>query len=157
MLTGWICPACGEANTPFSARCVNGSHAGETTGETTNTLRIDDIVKTAREMGSQLPPTDMGTRNTLTEKELRDAFVDARDNAIPFPYVKAPDSSGPPSERKLVRNAARCVHCDNVIESTHRHDFVTCACGRVSVDGGLDYIKRSFQVFSDFEDLAEWE
>lgn len=26
--------------------------------------------------------------------------------------------------------------------SAHRHDFKTCGCGAVSVDGGMDYLKR---------------
>jgi hypothetical protein len=40
---------------------------------------------------------------------------------------------------RLVRNAIRCLSCETVIESKSRHDFVTCPCGRVSVDGGLEY------------------
>ena len=40
---------------------------------------------------------------------------------------------------KLVRNAIKCKLCGEVIESTHRHNFVTCGCGNCSVDGGLDY------------------
>ena len=44
---------------------------------------------------------------------------------------------------KIIRNSARCKWCDVEIESKHRHDFVTCSCGRLSVDGGHDYLKRS--------------
>ena len=33
--------------------------------------------------------------------------------------------------------------CEEEIESVHRHDFVTCKCGNVSVDGGKDYLRRS--------------
>ena len=40
------------------------------------------------------------------------------------------------------RNRARCKKCKDIIESKHRHDFVTCTCGAVSVDGGKDYFKR---------------
>ena len=39
--------------------------------------------------------------------------------------------------RKILKNAVRCNCCGDIIESTHRHDFKTCSCGRVSVDGGL--------------------
>ena len=35
----------------------------------------------------------------------------------------------------IIRNAIRCNHCGDVIESVHRHDFRTCRCGCVSVDG----------------------
>lgn len=44
-----------------------------------------------------------------------------------------------------LRNAARCLICLDVIESTHRHDFRTCTCGNVSVDGGPAYKRRCFQ------------
>jgi hypothetical protein len=37
----------------------------------------------------------------------------------------------------------RCKHCNDIIQSTHRHDYVTCKCGKVSVDGGSDYLKLS--------------
>lgn len=40
------------------------------------------------------------------------------------------------------RNRARCKKCGTVVESLHRHDFVTCACGAISVDGGTDYMRR---------------
>lgn len=42
------------------------------------------------------------------------------------------------------QNAAKCLHCGDIIVSRYRHDFVTCSCGDVSVDGGAEYTKRSF-------------
>lgn len=45
------------------------------------------------------------------------------------------------------RNRVRCKHCGDVIESKRRHDFVTCKCGRVYVDGGQDYARRGFPEF----------
>lgn len=44
----------------------------------------------------------------------------------------------------LYRNAAKCKGCLDIVESTHRHDFVTCSCGNLSVDGGHDYPRRVF-------------
>lgn len=44
---------------------------------------------------------------------------------------------------KIYINKAQCRKCLNIIESKYRHDFVTCGCGAISVDGGLDYLKRS--------------
>jgi hypothetical protein len=38
-----------------------------------------------------------------------------------------------------MRNRAKCKLCDDIIESFHRHDYVTCKCGHISVDGGNDY------------------
>ena len=57
--------------------------------------------------------------------------------------------------RKIIRNAARCNHCGDVIESTYRHDFVTCSCGKVSVDGGHDYLRRCANSPNDYTDLSE--
>lgn len=62
-----------------------------------------------------------------------------------------------PPRRRILRNAARCNHCGDVIESTYRHDFVICSCGRVSVDGGLDYLRRCAESPDDYTDLSETE
>ena len=45
---------------------------------------------------------------------------------------------------KIIRNAIRCNLCEDIIESTYRHDFVTCKCGSCSVDGGLDRLRWGF-------------
>ena len=59
-------------------------------------------------------------------------------------------------ERKLTRNAVKCLKCNDVIESVHRHDFRYCTCGNIAVDGGLDYLRRVGS-FDDVEDMSEWE
>lgn len=53
-------------------------------------------------------------------------------------------------------NRAKCLHCEDVIESHHVHDFRICTCGSLCVDGGFQYIKR---VFNDMHwvELAEYE
>jgi hypothetical protein len=58
---------------------------------------------------------------------------------------------------KLVRNAARCNVCGDYIESGNRHDFRTCKCGNVSVDGGHSYVRRAFQQSVNFTDDCEWQ
>lgn len=58
------------------------------------------------------------------------------------------------AERRLTRNAAQCRKCGVVLESKHRHDFKSCACGNY-VDGGLSYIRRGGKP-EDFTDLCEW-
>lgn len=40
------------------------------------------------------------------------------------------------------KNSIRCKLCDTICTSRHVHDFVTCECGKVAADGGLDYLKR---------------
>jgi hypothetical protein len=59
--------------------------------------------------------------------------------------------------KRLIRNRIQCNHCGDIIESKSVHNFVTCSCGRVSVDGGLDYAKRCFKEQGDYTDLSEWE
>jgi hypothetical protein len=42
------------------------------------------------------------------------------------------------NERYVQRtHAFRCLSCQKIVESTHTHDFKTCECGKVSVDGGI--------------------
>jgi hypothetical protein len=43
---------------------------------------------------------------------------------------------------RITRNAARCRLCDTTIESRHRHDYVTCPCEALAVDGGHAYLRR---------------
>ena len=50
----------------------------------------------------------------------------------------------------------KCRHCGDMIESTYRHDLVTCSCGCCSVDGGHDYLRRGFMNSKDdYEELSE--
>lgn len=55
---------------------------------------------------------------------------------------------------KIVRNVIKCKLCGDIIESKSVHDFVTCSCGAVSVDGGHDYLRRCGNR-DDYEDLSE--
>ena len=55
---------------------------------------------------------------------------------------------------KIIKNMARCRRCGDVIESKFRHDFVTCSCSAISVDGGHDYLKRSAMDFNDLEEMS---
>lgn len=57
---------------------------------------------------------------------------------------------------RIIRNAIKCKKCGDIIESRYRHDFVTCSCGTVSVDGGKDYLRRVGNV-DDWEDISEYE
>ena len=42
----------------------------------------------------------------------------------------------------IIENTVVCLSCGDKIVSKHRHDFVTCTCGAVSVDGGQSYLRR---------------
>jgi len=49
----------------------------------------------------------------------------------------------------IIQNAVRCNKCDDYIYSANRHDFKTCKCGNISVDGGMDYLRRVGKGISD--------
>ena len=55
--------------------------------------------------------------------------------------------------QKILVNKIKCKKCGDVIESKSRHDFKSCSCGAVSVDGGLDYIRRCGEE-DDYEELS---
>ena len=44
---------------------------------------------------------------------------------------------------KKPMNKAQCKICKSIIESFHVHDFKTCDCGAISVDGGSEYFRFS--------------
>lgn len=48
-------------------------------------------------------------------------------------------------EKWKYQDAIQCPSCKDVIYSVMRHDFRSCECGKVSVDGGRDYIKTRFK------------
>ena len=60
--------------------------------------------------------------------------------------------------RKITRNALRCRHCGDVIESRSVHDYKECSCGSCSVDGGHEYLRRGYKNSpeEDYEDLYEY-
>jgi predicted phosphodiesterase len=57
---------------------------------------------------------------------------------------------------RIITNKIRCKKCGDIIESKTRHDFRTCSCGAVAVDGGCDYLKRTGN-YEDWEELSEVE
>ena len=60
---------------------------------------------------------------------------------------------------KLIRNASRCKKCNTIIESKYRHDFVSCKCGSIFVDGGLEYSRSGWPEGDPeewIEDLSEF-
>lgn len=63
----------------------------------------------------------------------------------------------------IIRNAIHCNTCDQTIESTHVHDFVSCRCDPYvrnefstwcAVDGGHHYLKRCFGAKADYTELS---
>ena len=58
-------------------------------------------------------------------------------------------------KHKIVCNKIMCRNCGEIIESTHRHDYKTCSCGRCSVDGGHNYLRRCCKTREDFIEMSE--
>jgi len=56
--------------------------------------------------------------------------------------------------KKIILNRIKCLHCGDIITSYNTHDFKECSCKKVSVDGGLSYLRRGFHEPSDYEDLS---
>lgn len=55
---------------------------------------------------------------------------------------------------KIKSNKVKCKHCGDIIESKSIHDYKRCSCGKVGIDGGLNYLKRLGEL-DDFEELSE--
>ena len=56
----------------------------------------------------------------------------------------------------ILRNSAKCLKCNDEVESTHVHDFKWCKCGAVAVDGGHWYTKRAAESFDIVQDMSEF-
>lgn len=60
----------------------------------------------------------------------------------------------------IIHNKIKCKKCGDIIESMYRHDFKWCSCGQCAVDGGQDYLSRSYAGKSpeeSYEELSETE
>lgn len=54
----------------------------------------------------------------------------------------------------IIRNSAKCLKCGDEIESTYTHDFVSCRCGEIFVDGGKSYLRRGANDLSNIQDTS---
>lgn len=51
-------------------------------------------------------------------------------------------------------NQAKCLLCGDAPISHHRHDFKTCKCGNLDVDGGSWYLKRNAKDLTKVEEMS---
>lgn len=59
---------------------------------------------------------------------------------------------------KIIRNAAKCRLCGDIIETKKLYENPTCSCGEISISGGLHYIERcASNRWSNIIDLSEYE
>lgn len=57
----------------------------------------------------------------------------------------------------LTRNAIKCLQCNTVLESKHRHDYVRCSCSNeAATDGGLAYQRILAKDLDLVENLSEY-
>ena len=56
---------------------------------------------------------------------------------------------------KVTLNQAQCALCHDIITSRSRHDFVSCSCGEIFVDGGNDYVRGGAGSFANFRSMTQ--
>lgn len=47
------------------------------------------------------------------------------------------------SSTYVLKSSIQCNNCKEILDSTHRHDYRVCKCGKCMIDGGVSY-RRSF-------------
>ena len=58
----------------------------------------------------------------------------------------------------LTKNSVKCLICNTILESKHRHDFVMCPCPNQTFnDGGLSYNKVGGKDLSLIDNLCEYK
>ena len=58
----------------------------------------------------------------------------------------------------LTKNSVRCLVCNTVLESKHRHHFLECGCKNQTFnDGGLSYNRVGGKDLNLIEDLCEYQ
>lgn len=79
---------------------------------------------------------------------------------MPAPKRKWANEDG---HHRIIVNRIRCRNCGDVIESKYHHDFRSCGCRSVSVDGGKSYLRRLWddklpdKTKIGFDELSEFE
>ena len=60
--------------------------------------------------------------------------------------------------RVLTKNSVRCLVCNTILESKHRHNYVKCHCpNETACDGGLEYQRTLAVDLNLIEDLCEYQ
>lgn len=54
---------------------------------------------------------------------------------------------------KILVNQAKCLKCGDTPYSAYTHDFKSCKCESIAVDGGMNYLRRSGELDS-YEDIS---
>jgi len=54
---------------------------------------------------------------------------------------------------KLIKNSARCKNCGDILESKHRHDYVTCTCFQESSEKRHEFIETFKEIFPNSSEI----
>ena len=58
----------------------------------------------------------------------------------------------------LTKNSVKCLECNTILQSKHRHDFQQCNCSnKAFVDGGLSYERIGAMDLDLIEILSEYK
>ena len=58
----------------------------------------------------------------------------------------------------LTKNSVKCLVCNTILESKHRHHYVQCSCwNETACDGGLEYQRVLAKDLDQVECLSEYE
>lgn len=71
-----------------------------------------------------------------------------KEQVMPDPSVKL--------DKRIRLNQVRCLQCGDLPVSLSDHDFRSCKCGNVSVDGGRSYLRRVFKT-KEWEEISQYE
>lgn len=84
-------------------------------------------------------------KDSLISKAIEDLNVSSYDNSdikTPKPNIKSsPQKTYSNEPRQIVLNRGICKSCGDHLISHHRHDYVSCSCGKSFLDGGTDYVR----------------
>ena len=63
----------------------------------------------------------------------------------------------PEQSKELTLNCIMCLHCNDIIVAPVDNSILRwCKCGRASVGGAKDYIRRMGVEGRDYEELSTW-
>lgn len=53
-------------------------------------------------------------------------------------------------------NKIKCPECGDYLVSLYTHDFRECSCGKCSIDGGYDYLRRGYDPTVGYIECSEY-
>ncbi|MFA5759792.1 MAG: hypothetical protein WC942_10620 [Clostridia bacterium] len=109
--------------------------------------QLHDCVYAVKHSAEEFKRKYLDKREDKARKENGGITIPVIEKVIPEKY-----------EYQILCNKAQCLKCNSIIESTYRHDFKSCKCGNLFVDGGLDYMRRGCRRGdSSYKDLSKFK